>query len=58
MSPVIKRYRMHLDHQTQSFLINLQGEISKTSHLVSKVANANFQLHNPANSSLASGFQK
>jgi len=58
MSPVIKRYRMYLDNETQSFLVNLQREISTTSHLVSKVANAHFQLNNPASASTSSGFQQ
>ncbi len=55
MSPTIKRYRMSLDHNTQSFLMALQNELTKTAHLVSKVANAHFAL-NPATASSSSGF--
>lgn len=58
MSPVIKRFRMTLDQTTQDFLINLQHEISQSSHLVSKVANANFSLHDPSSSSSQSGLVK
>ena len=47
MSPTIKRYRMTLDLKTQAFLLDLQREISVTSHLVSKVANAYSQLNQP-----------
>ena len=47
MSPTIKRYRMTLDLKTQAFLLDLQREIAVTSHLVSKVANAHSQLHQP-----------
>ena len=45
MSPVIKRFRMTLDQETQKFLLELQQEIATSSHLVSKVANAHFSLH-------------
>ncbi len=55
MSPVIKRYRMTLDQTSQDFLLALQREITVTSHLVSKVANAVYAL-NPADSSSATGF--
>jgi hypothetical protein len=58
MSPVIKRYRMTLDYSTQLFLVNLQKEIQKSSHLVAKVANAHFALNNPAGASSSSGFTK
>jgi hypothetical protein len=40
MSPVIKRFRMTLDPTTRRFLLQLQFQIAKSSHLVSKVANA------------------
>ena len=55
MSPTIKRFRMVLDQNTQDFLINLQREISSCSHLVNKVANANFGLSDPSSSSSISG---
>ena len=55
MSPVIKRYRMTLDQSSQDFLLALQREISSTSHLVTKVANAYFSM-NPAGASSLSGF--
>jgi hypothetical protein len=57
MSPVIKRYRMTLDQTSQDFLVALQREITSTSHLVTKVANAYYAL-NPAGASSHSGFQK
>jgi hypothetical protein len=40
MSPVIKRYMMNIDTETQDFLMNLEREIQINSQFYTKVSSA------------------